>query len=89
MQIDLTASEKGYADFALTVTNPGGHSSAPPRENAIYSLARALDRISAHDFAFELNNATREYFERVAKRGDAAHAATFAALCRRRRMPRL
>ena len=46
------------------MTNPGGHSSAPPRENAIYNLARALDWISAHDFAFELNNVTRAYFER-------------------------
>jgi acetylornithine deacetylase/succinyl-diaminopimelate desuccinylase-like protein len=76
VQVDLTASEKGYADFELIVTNPGGHSSAPPRENAIYSLARALDRISAHDFAFELNNVTRAYFERVAKRMDSAKAAT-------------
>jgi len=80
VQVDLTASEKGYADFALTVTNPGGHSSAPPRENAIYSLARALDKISAHDFAFELNNVTREYFERVAKRGDVAHDATIRGI---------
>jgi acetylornithine deacetylase/succinyl-diaminopimelate desuccinylase-like protein len=79
VQIDLTASEKGYADFDLTVTNPGGHSSAPPRENAIYSLARALERISAHDFAFELNNVTREYFERVAKRNDA-RAATIRGI---------
>lgn len=76
VQVDLTASEKGYADFDLTVTNPGGHSSVPPRENAIYSLARALDRVSSHDFAFELNNVTREYFERVAKRIDATRAAT-------------
>jgi acetylornithine deacetylase/succinyl-diaminopimelate desuccinylase-like protein len=75
VQVDLTASEKGYADFDLTVTNPGGHSSAPPRENAIYSLARALDRISAHDFAFELNNVTRAYFEHVAKRAEASSAA--------------
>jgi acetylornithine deacetylase/succinyl-diaminopimelate desuccinylase-like protein len=76
VQVDLTASEKGYADFDLTVTNPGGHSSVPPRENAIYSLARALDRISAHDFAFELNNVTRAYFEHVAKRSYAERAAT-------------
>ena len=67
VQVDLTASEKVYADFDLTVTNPGGHSSVPPRENAIYSLARALDRVSSYDFAFELNNVTRAYFERVAQ----------------------
>jgi acetylornithine deacetylase/succinyl-diaminopimelate desuccinylase-like protein len=80
VQVDLTASEKVYADFDLTVTNPGGHSSVPPRENAIYSLARALDRISAHDFAFELNNVTRAYFERVAKRTDGARAATIRGI---------
>jgi acetylornithine deacetylase/succinyl-diaminopimelate desuccinylase-like protein len=77
VQVDLTASEKVYADFDLTVTNPGGHSSAPPRENAIYSLARALDRVSNYDFPFELNNVTRAYFERVAQRSDAAHASVF------------
>jgi acetylornithine deacetylase/succinyl-diaminopimelate desuccinylase-like protein len=75
VQVDLTASEKVYADFDLTVTNPGGHSSAPPRENAIYSLTRALDRVAAYDFAFELNNVTRAYFEHVAQRTDAARAA--------------
>jgi acetylornithine deacetylase/succinyl-diaminopimelate desuccinylase-like protein len=80
VQIDLTASEKGYADFDLTVTNPGGHSSVPPRENAIYTLARALDRISEHDFAFELNNVTRAYFEHVAKRTDAARTATIRGI---------
>ena len=72
VQVDLTASEKVYADFDFTVTNPGGHSSVPPREGAIYSLARALDRVSSHDFAFELNNVTRAYFERMAKREEAA-----------------
>jgi len=76
VQVDLTASEKVYADFDLTVTNPGGHSSVPPRENAIYSLARALDRVSSHDFAFELNNVTRAYFEHMAKHTDAPPAAS-------------
>lgn len=80
VQVDLTASEKVYADFDLTVTNPGGHSSAPPRENAIYTLARALERVAAHDFAFELNNVTRAYFEHVAQRADAARAAVIRGI---------
>jgi acetylornithine deacetylase/succinyl-diaminopimelate desuccinylase-like protein len=80
VQVDLTASEKVYADFDLTVTNPGGHSSVPPRENAIYSLARALDRVSSHDFAFELNNVTRAYFEHMAKHADAAQAAVLRGI---------
>ncbi len=80
VQVDLTASEKVYADFDLTVTNPGGHSSAPPRENAIYSLARALDRVAGHVFAFELNNVTRAYFEQVAKRSDATRAGVIRGI---------
>jgi acetylornithine deacetylase/succinyl-diaminopimelate desuccinylase-like protein len=73
VQVDLTASEKVYADFDLIATNPGGHSSAPPRENAIYSLTRALDRIANYDFAFELNNVTRAYLQHMTKNADAAH----------------
>ena len=80
VQVDLTASEKVYADFDLTVTNPGGHSSVPPRENAIYSLARALERVAEHDFAFELNNVTRAYFERVAQRSDAVRGNTIRGI---------
>ncbi len=74
VQVDLTASEKVYADFDLIATNPGGHSSVPPRENAIYSLTRALDRIANYDFAFELNNVARAYLQHMVKNADAAQA---------------
>src|SRR5688572_13875640 len=66
-QIELTASEKVYADFDLRVTDPGGHSSMPRRDNAIYQLTAALDRIAKYNFPFELNNVTRAYYERIAK----------------------
>jgi acetylornithine deacetylase/succinyl-diaminopimelate desuccinylase-like protein len=74
VQMDVTASEKVYADYDFAVTNPGGHSSVPPRENAIYRLSQALDKLAAHDFPFELNNVTREYFERSIKVTDAKRA---------------
>ncbi len=38
-------AEKTYADFQLSVTNPGGHSSRRARSNAINQLAAALVRI--------------------------------------------
>src|SRR6185437_3150674 len=38
----LQAAEKTYADFSITVTNPGGHSSRPGKTNAIYQLAADL-----------------------------------------------
>jgi carboxypeptidase PM20D1 len=60
-------AEKTYADFQLTVTNPGGHSSAPRRDNAIDRLAQALLRIQAHQFAPEVNDLTRAYFVEAAR----------------------
>jgi acetylornithine deacetylase/succinyl-diaminopimelate desuccinylase-like protein len=80
VQVELIASEKVYADFDLSVANPGGHSSVPPRENAIYRLAGALERLADHQFAFELNNVTREYFERNARVADPARAATLRGM---------
>jgi acetylornithine deacetylase/succinyl-diaminopimelate desuccinylase-like protein len=60
-------AEKTYADFQLTVTNPGGHSSAPRRENAIDQLAAALVRIGKYQFTPELNDLTRAYFVQAAR----------------------
>src|SRR6202162_2254310 len=50
--ITVDASEKLYADFQLTVTNPGGHSSLPVPDNAIYHLTDALVRLERHEFPF-------------------------------------
>ncbi len=59
----LQAGEKTYADFKLTVTNPGGHSSRPGKVNAINQLAKALDRIAAYEFPAMQNELTRAYFK--------------------------
>ncbi len=59
-------SEKTYADFELTVTNPGGHSSAPRPINAIYQLAGALVRIGDYHFTPEISDLTRAYFQSAA-----------------------
>jgi acetylornithine deacetylase/succinyl-diaminopimelate desuccinylase-like protein len=64
--VSMDASEKLYADFQLTVTNPGGHSSLPTADNAIYHLAEALVRLEKFQFPLELNDVTRTYFERMA-----------------------
>jgi acetylornithine deacetylase/succinyl-diaminopimelate desuccinylase-like protein len=63
---EVQASEKVYQDFRLEVTNPGGHSSLPVKDNAIYRLAAGLSRLSAHDFPVELNEVTRAYFQQSA-----------------------
>ena len=63
---EVQASEKVYQDFHLEVTNPGGHSSLPIKDNAIYHLAAGLTRLSAFEFPVELNEVTRAYFARSA-----------------------
>lgn len=72
---NVQASEKVYQSFALRVTNPGGHSSLPTKENAIYRLADALIRLRAHDFPVSLNEVTRAFFERSKELEDGELAA--------------
>ena len=64
---EIQASEKVYQDFRLEVTNAGGHSSLPVKDNAIYHLSSALARLAAFEFPVQLNEVTRTYFERSAK----------------------
>ena len=66
VNVDVEASEKQYADFELTSLNPGGHSSLPTPDNAIYHISDALSRLEHSPFPVELNEVTRTYFERRA-----------------------
>jgi acetylornithine deacetylase/succinyl-diaminopimelate desuccinylase-like protein len=71
---DVQASEKVYQTFELEVTNAGGHSSLPVKDNAIYHLADALIRIRNHDFPVSLNEVTQVFFERTAQIADGEMA---------------
>lgn len=63
---DVQASEKKVANFQLETTNPGGHSSVPRPDNAIYALTRAVSRVGEYHFPIRLNEITRAYFTRQA-----------------------
>jgi len=65
VEMSVGATEKLYADFALTAMNAGGHSSRPSPDNAIYHVADALGRIEKYKFPFELNEVTRAYFAKM------------------------
>jgi acetylornithine deacetylase/succinyl-diaminopimelate desuccinylase-like protein len=60
----VQTSEKIYASFHLDARNPGGHSSLPRRDNAIYQLADALERLQGFHFPIQLNETTTAFFER-------------------------
>jgi acetylornithine deacetylase/succinyl-diaminopimelate desuccinylase-like protein len=80
VNLGVEATEKLYADYQLTVTNPGGHSSLPKKDNAIYHLADALARLEAYDFPVDLNIVTRRYFEEMAKIEKGQRAADMLAV---------
>jgi acetylornithine deacetylase/succinyl-diaminopimelate desuccinylase-like protein len=61
----IQAGEKVFQTYRLEVTNPGGHSARPSKDNAIYHLAEGLARLAKHDFPFKLLPVTRSYFERA------------------------
>lgn len=58
----IQAAEKTYATWELTFTNPGGHSSRPREDNAIYDLSDAIRKIESHRFPVRWSDMTREYF---------------------------
>ncbi|MCY7398848.1 MAG: M20/M25/M40 family metallo-hydrolase [Sphingomonas bacterium] len=63
----MQTAEKTFAGYTLTVRNRGGHSSKPRKDNAIYSLAHALDKIESYRFTPMLSETTRAYFGARAK----------------------
>ena len=65
--LEIQAGEKLSQNFRLEVTNPGGHSSRPVKDNAIYHLAGALKRIEAYDFPAQFTDGNRAYFKGMAK----------------------
>jgi acetylornithine deacetylase/succinyl-diaminopimelate desuccinylase-like protein len=54
----MQTAEKTYASFTFTARNPGGHSSAPRADNAIYELSDALARLRAFQFPVMWNDTT-------------------------------
>jgi acetylornithine deacetylase/succinyl-diaminopimelate desuccinylase-like protein len=78
--LSVEAAEKTPQNYDLTVTNPGGHSSRPVKDNAIYHLASALTRIQAYAFPVQLNDANRAYFTAMAKIKGGQQAQAIDAL---------
>lgn len=77
---DVQAAEKVFQSFALTVRNPGGHSSLPEKDNAIYRIAAALGRLSGYEFPMATNQVTRDYFARTAPLSEPTLAGELRAV---------
>ncbi|GAC1347507.1 MAG: M20/M25/M40 family metallo-hydrolase [Myxococcales bacterium] len=82
VHMTIQAAEKVFQSYRLEVTNPGGHSSLPVKDNAITHLAVGLARLGAYDFPVKLTPITRGYFERLAKLVSGQQAADIRAALR-------
>ncbi len=78
----IQASEKVYVDFQFESLNPGGHSSVPTPDNAIYHLAGVLSRLQSFSFPLHLNEITRNYFERMAALTSGRESADMKAVAK-------
>ncbi len=61
----IQVGEKIYQDYTLVATNPGGHSSTPVHDNAIYEMSDALSKIREHEFPLEFTDTTRQFFAKA------------------------
>ncbi|HEU0277271.1 MAG TPA: M20/M25/M40 family metallo-hydrolase [Rhodanobacteraceae bacterium] len=76
----IQAAEKTYADFRLTVTSAGGHSSEPDvPKNAIYRLAKALDRVAAYQFPVQHSETTLASLKATGEHNSGPIAAAMRA----------
>jgi acetylornithine deacetylase/succinyl-diaminopimelate desuccinylase-like protein len=72
----IQIGEKSNRNFEVETTNPGGHSSTPVDDNAIYELADAIAKVRAWKFPNHFNDTTRAYFakEGAARNDDVGRA---------------
>lgn len=78
----IQVGEKVYQDYQLVATNPGGHSSQPVPDNAIYAMSAALLKIRDHEFPAEFNDTTRAFFARAGAARKDAMGTAMAALAK-------
>jgi acetylornithine deacetylase/succinyl-diaminopimelate desuccinylase-like protein len=82
LALTIQAGEKFPQDYQLEVTNPGGHSSRPVPNNAIYHLAGGLLKIQAYTFPIETNDVTIQFFTRMARQVGGEVGAAMSAFAK-------
>jgi len=83
----IQASEKIFQTYRLEVTNRGGHSSLPVKDNAIWHLAGGLARLAEFDFPVNLDDVNRQFFERSAAQFGGSFGEDFRAVASGNRDP--
>jgi len=80
--LGINAGEKTNQNFRLEVTNPGGHSMRPVKDNAIYHLSAGLMKIGAYDFPVQTTDSSRAFFAKMGPQIGGAMGAAMTAFAR-------
>ena len=67
VSLSMQVGEKTVQNYLLETTNPGGHSSVPRPDNAIYSLTAAINKVGQYEFPIQFSDTTRTFFKRTAE----------------------
>lgn len=67
VSLSMQVGEKTVQNYLLETTNPGGHSSVPRPDNAIYSLTAAVTKVGQYEFPIQFSDTTRTFFKRTAE----------------------
>lgn len=76
----VQAAEKWYVDWKLEVTNPGGHSSLPRKDNAIYQMSRDLLNVAQFQFPLQPNSIVKSLLTKEAALHQGQEAADMRAV---------
>jgi len=76
----LHVGEKTVGNYRIEATNPGGHASAPVKDNAIYELADALVKVRSFEFPTMLNETTRAFFSKLGRNPNNAMGPAMLAI---------
>ncbi len=80
--LGINAGEKTSQNFRLEVTNPGGHSMRPVKDNAIYHLSAGLMKIGAYDFEVQTTDSSRAFFAKMGPQIGGAMGAAMTGFAR-------
>ena len=65
--VGIGIAEKGYSDIEIVVNGKGGHSSQPPKHNALGELARAIQALEDHQFKSSFNQLMKDLMDAVGR----------------------
>lgn len=74
----IGVAEKGYATLQVTAKAPGGHSSTPPKDTGVITLAKALIAIADHPFPMKFSGPGADMVKVLGPQGGLAMKAIVA-----------